>query len=783
MEDKKRIRIALAGNPNSGKTTLFNSLTGSTAYVGNWPGVTVEKRSGVYKNKKRGYEVEVVDLPGIYSMSPYTSEEVISRNYVLDEKPDVVVDVIDVTNLERNLYLTTQLMEMDVPIVVALNMMDALEENGQTVDVKGLSKALGLPVVGVSALRNRNLEDLMDAVEKAASIKRVAVSCWVKGADQEKIRQAKEIYQNAEVSNPLFHAVKALEGDELEQKQFPEVYEAVHKFAPNTEDFESQSADERYQFITSHLSIYRKGAPKHEKKKLSRSDKIDRVLTNKWAAIPIMIAILFLVFHFTFSTDLFYLHAMGVDFGDGYPGFIHWSVDGEEFYPFAGLFYSADGIHSLGVIFQNLIGSGNDAGIQGMICIGIKQLLEMGGSPEWLTSFFYDGILNGISSCIGFVPLIMVLFFFFAILEDSGYMARVAFVLDRIFRRFGVSGRAFIPMFMGFGCAVPAMINTRTLSSDKERIKTIRVIPFFTCGAKSEFLAVIAAAVATAIGFDAGLFVFLIYLVGVAIAIAAVIVMNHTTQREKVPPFIMELPAYHRPQPHALAIHVWDKGKHYLKKAFTIIFASTVVIWFLSSFTPNWIFIPSAEGLDDSYSILANIGMIIAPLFTPMGFGNVQGGNMGWMYSVASIQGIVAKENVTSALEQFSALGSVTNVLTQNGVELTGSFADIVAASNLTGGHIDAASLTAFAVFNMTTIPCFASVGTAKGELPDRKSYIGTLVFWLVTSYIAGCVTYITLEWVWTLAITLPVLALVFVGVYVYNGRMNAKEAAANNRG
>ncbi len=777
-EEKRKITFALAGNPNCGKTTLFNSLTGSTAYVGNWPGVTVEKRSGMYKNKEVG-EAEIIDLPGIYSLSPYTPEEVISRNFILEEKPDCVINVIDATNLERNLYMTTQLLEMDVPLVLALNMSDAVAEAGMKIDAEKIAEKLGIPVVSISALRYKNLDELMRVALEASKKPRKGVSLWNTASLKKPIDSAVKIYQDANVAHPLFHALKALEADEIEAEKNRLAYDEVKRLNVNAGDFEAASADLRYKFITDRVAIYRTGAPKQESKKLSKSDKIDKVLTNRWAAIPIMIAILFLVFHFTFSEDLFYLGHMGVNFGDGYAGAIHWTVDGEEFYPFAGLFYSDGGINSLGIFFQNLIGAGNDSGIQGIICIGLKQALEAWNSPEWLISFFYDGVLNGISACVGFVPLIMVLFFFFAILEDSGYMARVAFVLDRIFRRFGVSGRAFIPMFMGFGCGVPAMINTRTLSSDKERIKTIRVIPFFTCGAKAEFLAVIAAAVSQAIGFDSGLFTFLIYLVGVAIALIAVIVMNHTTQREKVPPFIMELPAYHTPQPHALMIHVWDKGKHYLKKAFTVIFASTVVIWFLSSFTPTWVFIPTAEGLDDSYSILAHIGMIMAPLFTPMGFGNIQGGQMGWMYAVASLQGIVAKENVTAVLEQFSALSSVTNTLEQNGSELTGSFSDIINASNLTGGHIDAAGLTAFAVFNMTTIPCFASVGTAKGELPDRKSYIGTLVFWIGVSYVAGCVTYVTLEWVWTLAITLPVLVLGFVGLYFYNGYKNRQEAQA----
>lgn len=779
--DRKMYRFALAGNPNCGKTTLFNSLTGSTAYVGNWPGVTVEKREGTYKNKELG-EADIVDLPGIYSLSPYTPEEVISRNYILEEKPDCVINVLDATNLERNLYMTTQIMEMDVPVVVALNMMDSVKENDMTIDTEKLSAKLGVPVVPISALRNQGLDELMKQAMAAAATKREGRSVWNTGSLTQNIEAAEKIYRDANVLNPLFHAIKALEGDEIEEEKNKLAYDEVKKLNVNPDDFEATSADLRYKYITKELAIYRTGAPTQESKKLSKSDKIDRVLTNKWAAIPIMIVILFFIFHFTFSEDLFFLGKMHVNFGDGYPGFIHWTtnfeVDGEPFVfrPFKGVFYHDGGIMAIGSFLQHFFGEGNDVGIQGMICIGIKEALVAWHSPEWLVSFIYDGVLNGISAVLGFVPQILVLFFFFSILEDSGYMARIAFVLDRIFRRFGVSGRAFIPMIMGFGCGVPAMINTRTLSSDKERVKTICVIPFFTCGAKAEFLAIIADSVAEASGFDGGIFTFLIYMIGVVFAIGSVIIMNNTTQREKVPPFIMELPPYHLPQPHALAIHVWDRGKHYLKKAFTIIFASTVIVWFLQSFTPGWQFIPTSEVLTDHDSILANIGSILAPLFTPMGFGNVQGGDFAWTYSVASIQGIVAKENVTATLEQLASMDAVTAAIGHEG----SSFADIVAASNATGGNIDVASLTAFAVFNLTTIPCFASVATAHGEITDHKAYVGTILFWLGFSYVAGCVTYITVKWAWTLAITLPVLVLLFVFAFLYNRHMNDKEAKAS---
>ena len=761
------IRAALAGNPNCGKTTLFNSLTGSTAYVGNWPGVTVEKRSGTFYfkgRKKKEDGIEIVDLPGIYNLSPYTPEEVISRNYILNEKPDVVINVLDGTNLERNLYMTTQIMEMDVPVIVAVNMMDAVKDAGQVIDIDGLSKELGIPVVGISALREKGLEELMKEAQKAASSGRKGVSC-LKG--DEISAKATSIYVDAGVSSALFHATKALEKDELEAKEHPKEYKKVEALCANSEkDYEAEIADERYQYLTPICHKFVSGAAKQEKEKLSISDKIDKVLTNRWAAIPIMIAVLFLIFHITFAGDLFYLGAMGVNFGDGYSGFLTLTVGGEEFKPFEGLFWTGDGINSIGEFLHCLAGD-SETGILGCIGLGLKQLLIVWNAPEWVIGFLYDGVYSGVSAVLGFVPQILLLFAFFSILEDSGYMARIAFVLDRIFRRFGISGRAMLPMIMGFGCGVPAMINTRTLSTDKERVKTIRVIPFFTCGAKAEFLVLIAACIAGAANFDKGLFTFLIYLLGIVVAFASVIIMNHTTQREKVPPFIMELPAYHAPQIKSLLIHVWDKGKHFIKKAFTIILVSTIVIWFLSKFTWKWEFISEEGTLGVEDSILANLGMLIAPIFTPMGFG-VQI-KYSWMFSVASIQGIVAKEAVTSSVQTMS--GAIENA---------SSFADVVKFAFEGRDTLQTAgALAAFASFNMTTIPCFASVAAAKAELGKGKDYKGTVAFWLVASYIVGCLTYVTVAYAWTLAITIPVLAGLFVGIYFYDKSKSKKEEAA----
>lgn len=747
------INAALLGNPNCGKTTLFNALTGSTAYTGNWPGVTVEKREGVYKNKKKGSEeIKITDLPGIYSLSPYSPEEVISRNFILHEKPDVVISVIDATNLERNLYMTTQLLEMDVPVVVALNMIDAVAENDQQIDARELEKALGVKVVSISALRNKGLDELMEAVSKAKERKGTSFLPF-----KETLEKAKKIYEDNHIYSPLFHAVKALEKDELEEKENKVAYNEVNDLVKEDKvDYESSIADERYKFLSPLVNKVIGGKKtRNESEKLTLSDKIDKVMTNKWAALPIMIVILFAIFHIVFAGDLFYMHAMGLDLGEGYLGYIKFNIGGEEVRPFAGLFYDDAGIVSIGEFLHRLAGD-QETGILGCIALGIKQGLISAGASEWVIGLIYDGVLGGVCAVLGFVPQIMLLFAFFSLLEDSGYMARIAFVLDRLLRRFGVSGRAFLPMIMGFGCGVPAMMNTRTLSSDQERTKTIRVIPFFTCGAKAEFLVIIAAAIAAAGGLDAGLFTFMLYLLGVVIALVSVIVMTKTSQREKVPPFIMELPAYHLPSPKALALHVYDKGKHFVIKAFTIIFLSTVIIWVLSNFSWKW------EMVEPNESILHDLGVFIAPIFTPLGFGSAQTGGYSWIFSVASIQGIVAKENVTSTVESLAS-----------GLGLS-SFEDIAAASGITKG-----GLVGFALLNMLTIPCFASVATAKGELKDHKTFVFTVLFWLGLSYIMGIVGYISVDYVWTLGITLPLLVLGGVGLYFYDRYKTKKEAMA----
>ncbi len=750
--------FALAGNPNCGKTTLFNSLTGSTAHVGNWPGVTVEKREGVYK--KGSEQVKIVDLPGIYSLSPYTPEEVISRNVILNEKPDCVINIVDATNLERNLYLTTQLLEMDVPVIVALNMMDEVKRNGDEINAKELEKKLHIPVVEISALKEENLDKLMEKAIDFSKNPRKSHTVLENSALTHLIKEVEIAFKGKEVDNPLFHAIKLVENDELEVKDHPDLVKMVDEYKAtfNDEifgnDFEAIVADARYKYISNHFApLLKRKTEVGKSKKLTRSDKIDRVLTNRWAGIPIFIAILFLIFHLVFAEDLFFLNAFGVEFSENFEGSI-----------FEGLFWTSGGINSPGVILMNFVNS-----ITGWITEGVGGLLS--GASPWVGAFICDGILGGLFAVFGFLPQILLLFLFFSILEDSGYMARVAFILDRIFRKFGVSGRAFLPMIMGFGCSVPAMVNTRTLADEKERVATIRVIPFFSCGAKLPILTGCIGAIVTLLGIGyADLITLSMYLLGMIVALVALILMRQTTMRGEVPPFIMELPSYHLPQFKSLMLHVWDKAKHFCKKAVTIIFISTVVIWILQSFTPTLEYIEYDEeigfitSLNTNDSILANIGRSLQVLFTPLGFG-AQLGSYGWVFAVGAITGLVAKENVIST---FAMLGAVVSVIPGvSGVETTIEGASDVAMMIQATG-ISTAGIISFVAFNMLTIPCFAAVATARAELkPGTLKW--TILFWIVTSYIVSSMIYTVGDYWWSVFIWIVVITLIVVGIYLFN--------------
>ena len=762
--------FALAGNPNCGKTTLSNALTGSTAHVGNWPGVTVDKREGVYKGKDE--KVAIIDLPGIYSLSPYTPEEVISRNYILDEKPDGIINIIDATNLERNLYLTTQILEMDVPVIIALNMMDEVEKVGDKIDVKALEKAVGVPVVAISALRKTGIKELMDkAVAMSAERKGVTV---LGGELTGKIERARQFFAQEKVASPLFHAVKMLENDEIELAHRG-AKEVLAEIAAG-DDLEAVIADERYKYISANFSSAK---AKKSKEVLTKSDKIDKVLTHRVWALPIFVVILFLIFHLTFSENLFYLNGftesqawMPTLFDPVDEGGLGW----EENFGTKLLACIYDGaVFSPGVILTNLLNF-----ILDYISEGVSLFIDVCHGAPWVESLVVDAVFGGIFAVLGFLPQILTLFLAFSILEDSGYMARVAFVLDRIFRRFGLSGRAFMPMIMGFGCSLPAMINTRTLADEKERTATIRVIPFFSCGAKLPILTAMAGGILEVFGFgNVDAITFAMYISGIVIAICSVLLMRNTTLKGDTPPFIMELPAYHLPGFRNLMLHLWDKTKHFVKKAFTIIFASTVIIWLLQSFSWDWKFLlqdaqelyetgwESLEGVEGlvnvrtDKSILGSLGMFIQPLFTPLGFGSQLGQQYGWVFAVAAITGLVAKENVIAT---FGALAAV----------VAGQYIDweanevATAVAMISGTGITWQAVIAFIIFNMTTIPCFAACATAKGELPKGK-FKWTVLFWVVTSYLASAMFYTVLSWWWTLFIWLAVIAVAVTFIVLRN--------------
>jgi len=767
-------RFALAGNPNCGKTTLFNNLTGSTAHVGNWPGVTVEKKDGVYK--KLSEPIAIIDLPGIYSLSPYTSEEVISRNYILDEKPDCVINIVDATNLERNLYLTTQLLEIDVPVVVAVNMMDVLEKAGDSLDEKILEAKLGVPVVKISALEESNLKELMEVAFKASQKPRLGNTIVYNKDLNHLIGDVTIAFKGKKVDNPLFHAIKLVENDEIETKMHEDLLPMVEEFKKTFkdetfgDDIEAIIADERYNYISKNFS---KAITRHEvsdtnKVKENKSDRIDKVLTHKIFGLLIFAAILFLVFHFTFSENLFFLKAV-FEANEVAPCF--------EGSIYEGLFWTDAGINSPGVILFNFFDMSFSA-----IIDAVKGGMEAGlGEAHWLTGFVCDGVLTGLFAILGFLPQILVLFLFFSIMEDTGYMARVAFILDRIFRKFGLSGRAFIPMIMGFGCSVPAMINTRTLADENEKVSTIRVIPFFSCGAKLPILVAIAGGVCEVFGFaHVDLITYSMYVLGIVTAIVAVLLLRHTTLKGDAAPFIMELPQYHWPQFKSLMIHLWDKTKHFVKKAFTIILASTIVIWFLSNFGWNWHMVDDMQD-----SILASIGMLIQPIFTPLGFGS-QLTAIGWVFAVAAITGLIAKENVIAT---FVSLGAVAVAYLNSGAvdpEILAAIEADEEGVSATVQMIQATGITwqgciSFIAFNMLTIPCFAACATAKGEL-KKGTFKFTLAFWIIASFLGAGFTYAFLSCfsletlAWALPVTIAlVVALVITFITIF--RLEKKRA------
>lgn len=739
------MKFCLAGNPNSGKTTLFNSLTGSTAHVGNWPGVTVDKREGVYK--KLPERVHIVDLPGIYSLSPYTPEEVVSRNYILEEHPDVIINIVDATNLERNLYLTTQLIETDIPVVIALNMMDVVEKNGDKIDKKALESLMGVPVVEISALKNKNLAALMKtAYETAGKGKGGRSVIEQSGVLGGVYKEIVGLYGDAGCGDKVFHAVKMLEADELETAKFPEIAKkaAGLKSKINAkafdDDFEAMVADARYRFLTQHISSVISRAAREEN---TRSDRADRVLTHRIWGIPLFLLIIFAVFHITFAEDFLFLNGLfGVSVTD--PGWINFfSGMGYE-----GMLEEAAGgvvsmaVPSVGVWLQSWMGW-----LTGSIIDVVSGW--MSASPAWLSGLVCDGLLSGLDAIFSFLPQILLLFLFLSILEDSGYMARVAFIMDRAFRKFGLSGKAFMPLLMCFGCGVPGVMATKTLENEKERRMTMMIAPFFSCGAKLPIWLAFAGVLFA--GQYGDLVVFSVYLIGIVVAIVAAIILRFTVFKGETPPFIMELPSYHLPQFKNLMAHLWEKLKHFIIKAGTIIAASIVVIWFLSNFDfAFW------NGMVDNieYSMMGRIGNVIKYLFYPLGFAM---GADGWKFVVASLTGLLAKEEVVATLEVLSGGLGLEALL----------------------GSMTVASAYSFMLFNLLAVPCMAMVAAVYGEMGSGKRTWGAIGFWLLTAYVVSMVTYWSVSYWWIGVIILVAIAAALTVLYIRHKNNNKFKGVA----
>lgn len=713
------MKIALIGNPNCGKTTLFNRLTGSTAHVGNWPGVTVEKREGVYKGLKRqtAERIDIVDLPGIYSLSPYTPEEIVSRNFIIDEDPDLIVNIVDATNLERNLYLTTQVLETDVPVVVALNMMDAVKRAGDEIDVAALEQALGVPVMPMSALKGSGVKELMQRAVDTVKTPRRGVSVLTDHALYPFAERMRDTLAAEGVEHPLFHASKLVEADEAASARFPGLaasFAAAIEELPDDfcdGDFEASVADARYKYIAQRFSPCLKRSV--TRSALSRSDKADKVLTHRIWALPIFALIMFAIFHMTFSEDILFLNSLfGVQ------------VTNEAFASFLMIEPGDVGVPSLGVWLQSLLGRCTG----GLIDVSAEGLARAGYEGTWVSGFLCDGLLSGLDSVLSFIPQVMLLYLFLSIMEDTGYMARVAFILDRACRRFGLSGRAFMPLLMCFGCAVPGIIATRALEDEKERRLTIMLSPFFSCGAKLPIWATFAGVMANTYWSGYGdLVVFIMYLMGITVAVIAAFILKSTALKGEPPPFIMELPSYHRPQCVSTLIHLWDKLKHFLVRAGTVIAASIIVIWFLSSFGKGGY-------CDIDVSILGYIGKglqyIFYPVFAaPNGFVSASAqSEYAWRFVVAAITGLIAKEMVVATL------GTIAGLDGDAILEGAATDADTTAFEAMIGSMTPAACF-AYMAFNLFGVPCMAAVGAAMGELNSRRRSMQAIAFWLITSY------------------------------------------------
>ncbi len=666
------IKIALAGNPNCGKTTLFNALTGSNQYVGNWPGVTVEKKEGRLKGNK---DVTVVDLPGIYSLSPYTLEEVVSRNYLIDEKPEVILNIIDGTNLERNLYLTTQLTELGIPVLIAVNMMDVVRKNGDQINIKKLAEETGCKAVEISALKGEGIVEAANEAVKLAGTKKAAPKHSFDAKVERALEDIESIaLQSVDESQKRWFAIKLFENDEKVAeklnlssgvlKEISEINKAVEDELDD--DTESIITNERYTFIT---SIIKDCIKKKSAGKLTTSDKIDKIVTNRILALPIFAAIMFVVYYIAVSS-------LGGTVTD-------WT---------------------------------NDTLVAEWIQPAVGGFLKNVGAADWLNSLVVDGIIGGLGAPIGFAPQMAIVFFFLSILEDCGYMARVAFIMDRIFRKFGLSGKSFIPFLIGSGCGVPGIMATRTIENDKDRRMTIMTTTFIPCGAKLPVIALIAGYLLNGCWWLAPL----MYFVGIIVVIVSCIILKKTSLFAGDPaPFVMELPQYHIPSLKGVLLHVWERVWAFLKKAGTILFLCCAVMWFLGTFgIQNGTF-----GMVDKEScFLASIGGAIAWIFKPLGFGT-------WQAVASSLSGFVAKEGIVSTMGVLSGLGEIE--------EYAASMHDQFAQFFPTG-----IAAVSFLMFNLFDSPCLAAISTMAREMKSKKFVVFALIFQNVLAYCVALMVY-----------------------------------------
>lgn len=672
-----KVKIALAGNPNSGKTTLFNALTGSNQFVGNWPGVTVEKKEGKIKGyTAKGEEAVLVDLPGIYSLSPYTLEEVVSRNFLLGEKPDAIINIIDGTNLERNLYLTTQLTELGIPVIIAVNMMDLVKKNGEELNIDRLAKDTGCKVVEISALKGDGIDQLIQrAVAIAKTGKKNQPAHSFEGCVEHAIAHIEEAIGGlVDQSMERWYAVKLFERDEkvreslgLDEALLAHIEEDIVSCEKEMDDdAESIITSERYNYIGSIIEDCYK---KRVKKQLSTSDKIDRIVTNRFLALPIFAVVMWIVYYVSVTT--------------------------------------------VGSILTDWT---NDTLFGEWIIPAAQGALESIGCADWLTGLLVDGIISGVGAVLGFVPQMLVLFIFLAFLEGCGYMARIAFIMDRIFRKFGLSGKSFIPMLIGTGCGVPGVMASRTIENDRDRKMTIMTTTFIPCGAKLPIIALIAGAL-----FDGAAWVApSAYFVGIAAIICSGIIIKKTKMFAGDPaPFVMELPAYHLPTVGNVLRSMWERGWSFIKKAGTIILLSTIFVWFAQGFGIENGSFGMVEDMENS--ILAAIGSAVAWIFTPLGWGD-------WKAAVAAITGLVAKENVVGTFGILYGFGEVA----EDGAEIWGSLA----------GSMTAVAAYSFLVFNLLCAPCFAAMGAIKREMNNAKWFWFAIGYQTLLAYIVSLCVY-----------------------------------------